>query len=702
MPNPAVNTAPPINDAPRKEFTFRGMVIGIVITLAFTAANVYFGLKAGLTFATSIPAAVISMAILRAFFKGATIQENNIVQTVASAAGTLSSIIFVLPGLIMIGWWSGKANWLDAFPYWQSFSICALGGILGVMYSIPLRRALVTNSDLPYPEGLACAEVLKVGSGELGNSAAAAAENRAGLLAVVWGSIASAAFAVIVAMRVFAGDVVQYFQVRLGGGRPGVTGYDFFLSFALFGIGHLVGLWVGIAMLVGALIGWGWGVPHFSALDTGTGVAIADLAGATWSRKVRFVGAGTIGVAAIWTLLKLVKPVASGLSSAMAASRVRAAGNAGSLPRTEQDIPIGQVGLISLACMVPIAWLLWNFATTEGASYGLGDHLWVLVGGGVVFIVLMSFFVSAVCGYMAGLIGSSNSPLSGIGIIVVICAALLLVFGVRSALPTGSQNALVAFALFVTSIVFTVAAIANNNLQDLKTGQLVDATPAKQQWALVIGVLAGAAIIPPILDLLNRAWGFTGAPGATAHALAAPQAGLISALAKGVITGDIDWSLIQIGAGIGIAAIIIDIILRRTTKSAHLAPLAIGLGIYLPTQSTLMVVVGAVVGWWFDRNADRTSKNPESTKQLGVLLASGMIVGEGLIGILVAFLVGFSEQFGFSNHDFPLSVMSDDFANKPWLLGFAPAVWVGGIAFVVAIAAMYAWITRLSRTASSA
>src|SRR5690349_14376019 len=225
----------------RKELTVRGLIIGIIITLVFTAANVYFGLKAGLTFSTSIPAAVISMAMLRGF-KDATIQENNIVQTVASAAGTLSSIIFVLPGLIMIGWWT-------EFPYWESFLVCALGGILGVMYSIPLRRALVTQSDLPYPEGVACAEVLKVGSGDQA-SAAAVEESRAGLLAVVWGSIVSGAFAIVVATRVFAGDVIKYF--RLGGG---VSGFDFFLSFALFGIGHLVGLWVGVAMLVGALIG---------------------------------------------------------------------------------------------------------------------------------------------------------------------------------------------------------------------------------------------------------------------------------------------------------------------------------------------------------------------------------------------------------------------------------------------------------------
>ncbi|HET8901452.1 MAG TPA: oligopeptide transporter, OPT family [Holophagaceae bacterium] len=664
--------------APRREFTLRGIIIGIVITVVFTAANVYFGLKAGLTFATSIPAAVISMAILR-YFKGSTMQENNIVQTVASAAGTLSSIIFVLPGLIMISWWTG-------FNYWQSFAVCALGGVLGVMYSIPLRRALVTNSDLPYPEGLACAEVLKVGAGESG---AGAEENRAGLLAVVWGAIASGAFALIVATRVFAGDVVHYFRV---GNRDnaGVTGFDFFLSPALLGIGHLIGLWVGVAMLVGAIIGWAWGVPHYSAIAAATG-SIAELAGSTWSHKVRFVGAGTIGVAAIWTLGKLVKPVVSGLMSAMAANKIRKAGQAATLPRTEQDIPIGQVGLISLVCLVPIAWLLYSFA--KEAGNGLQDHLWLLVGGGVLFVVLMSFLVSAVCGYMAGLIGSSNSPLSGIGIIVVICAALLLILGVRSHLPAGGEKALVAFALFITSIVFTVAAIANNNLQDLKTGQLVDATPSKQQWALVIGVFAGAAIIPPVLDLLNQAYGFTGAPNATAHSLAAPQAGLISALASGVIQNNIDWGLIKVGAWIGVVAIVVDEILKRTTKSVHLAPLAIGLGIYLPTQSTLMVVVGAVVGWWFDRRAEQ-AKNPESTKQLGVLLASGMIVGEGLIGVLVAALVGFSEQLGFSNHEFPLNLVSDGYAKNF-------SVWVGGLAFVAVITGLYMWVSRLSRSTAS-
>jgi putative OPT family oligopeptide transporter len=658
-----------LSERNRPELTIRGLIIGVLITLVFTAANVYFGLKAGLTFSTSIPAAVISMAILR-YFKNATVQENNIVQTVASAAGTLSSIIFVLPGLIMIGWWTG-------FPFWISFLICALGGILGVMYSIPLRRALVTNSDLPYPEGVACAEVLKIGSGDK-THAADVEHSRAGLLAVLWGSIVSAGFAIIVATQLFAADVAQTFRI---GKRGAVSGYDFLLSFALLGIGHLVGLWVGIAMLVGALIGWGWGVPHFSALAGDLTHNAAVVARTTWSTKVRFLGAGAIGVSAIWTLIKLVKPVVSGLAGAMAANRARKAGQAHTLPITERDIPIGIVGLVTLVCMLPIAWVLGYFANTSG----LGSHMITLMIGGVFYVVLMSFFVSAVCGYMAGLIGSSNSPLSGIGILVVIGAALLLVFGVKPYVSPDATKALIAFALFTTAVIFNVAAIANNNLQDLKTGQLVDATPWKQQVALIIGVLAGAVVIPPVLDLVNQAYGFVGAPGAEARPspLAAPQAGLISSLAQGVISGEIDWSLIQIGAAIGVAVIVLNETLSRTTKHMSLPPLAVGLGIYLPTQSTLMIVVGAIAGWFFDRAADRTAR-PKSTKDLGVLLASGLIVGEGILGVVISAIVVFSGK------DAPLGLVGPSFETA--------GVFIGGIAFLAIGFLLYRWILRMAST----
>src|SRR5438128_465661 len=657
----------------RAELTIRGIIIGVIITVVFTAANVYFGLKAGLTFSTSIPAAVISMAILRAF-RDATIQENNIVQTVASAAGTLSSIIFVLPGLIMIGYWTD-------FPFWTSFWICALGGILGVMYSIPLRRALVTNSDLPYPEGVACAEVLKVGSG--GDSAAAhdVEHGRAGLLAVLWGSIVSAAFALIIETQLFASDVAQNFRI----GRKGaVSGYDFSLSFLLLGIGHLVGLSVGIAMLIGALIGWGWGVPHYSALAHDFTTPMAALARNAWSAKVRYIGAGAIGISAIWTLLKLAKPLISGLASAMAASRARKAGKADTLPITERDIPIGIVGVSTLACMLPIGWLLGFF----GNQSGLGAHLPTLIIGGVVYIVLMSFFVSAVCGYMAGLIGSSNSPLSGIGILVVIGAALLLVMGVKPYVGPDAGKALIAFALFTTAVVFNVAAIANNNLQDLKTGQLVDATPWKQQVALIIGVIAGAFVIPPVLDLVNHAYGFVGAPGAELrpHPLPAPQAGLISSLAQGVIAADIDWSLIRIGGFIGIGIILLDEILAPGTTHMRVPPLAVGLGIYLPTQSTLMIVVGAIVGWFFDQRANRTPK-PEATKQLGVLLASGLIVGESIIGVVLSAIVVFSGKAA------PLALVGPGFEMA--------GIIIGGVSFAIVAFVLYRWILRMTAARSA-
>jgi putative OPT family oligopeptide transporter len=394
-----------------------------------------------------------------------------------------------------------------------------------------------------------------------------------------------------------------------------------------------------------------------------------------WSHKVRFVGAGAIGIAAIWTLIKLAAPLTSGLRSALAASRARKAGQAATLPRTERDIPIGIVGAITLVCLIPIGWLLGDFAI--GA--GLGSQVVTLIAAGIVYVAVMSLFVAAVCGYMAGLIGSSNSPLSGVGILAALIASLLLVVGVKPLLPESAGLALVAFALFITAVVFAVATIANDNLQDLKTGQLVDATPWRQQVALVVGVIAGAIVIPPVLNLLNQAYGFAGAPNATDHPLAAPQAALISALAKGVIQGDLDWNLVGAGALIGIVVIFVDEILKRNSK-AYLPPLAVGLGIYLPTSTTLMIVVGAVTGWYYNKRAERAA-DPENTRQLGVLLASGMIVGESLFGVLLSAIVVFS------GNPAPFALVGDDFETY--------GVWIGGIAFAATMIALYRWISRM-------
>jgi putative OPT family oligopeptide transporter len=655
----------------RAELTIRGLLLGAAITLVFTAANVYLGLKVGLTFASSIPAAVISMAILRGF-KNATIYENNIVQTVASAAGTLSSIIFVLPGLVMVGWWTG-------FPFWQTFGVCAVGGILGVLYTVPLRRALVSESDLPYPEGVAAAEVLIVGAGARGGapSAASIAENKAGLAAVVGGGIASAGFAALAATRLVVDEAAVYFRVG-----PAATGIGSSLSLALLGAGHLVGLSVGLAMLLGVFIAWGVATPVITALHPWTGAAM-DTAIPIWAHKVRFIGAGAIGFSAIWTLGKLALPVYRGVVSALAASRRIAAGEGDALPRTERDIPIGIVGIVFVACLIPLAALFAVFL------YGgaLGGLLVPLTIGAIVYVVIAGFLVATACGYMAGLIGSSNSPVSGLAILAVIGASLLLLALGKGAGPTVAPT-LVAFALFVTAVVLCVATIANDNLQDLKTGQLVDATPWRQQVALIVGVVMGALVIPPILDLLNHAYGFTGAPAlhgaANAQPLPAPQATLISALAKGVIEGQIDWGLIGIGALVGAAVVALDAGMRATGRIA-LPPLAVGIGIYLPAGTVVPVVIGAVLGWAYDRYVSR-GPYPEAAKRIGVLLASGLIVGESLFGVILAGVIVATSK------GTPLAVVGDGFA--------AYANVLGTIAFVVVSLSLYAWIERLSRTAA--
>ena len=479
-----------------KELTLRGIVLGAVLTVILTAANVYAGLKIGLTVATSIPAAVISMAVLRSF-KDSTIQENNIVQTIASAAGTLSAIVFVLPGLVMVGWWTG-------FPYWLSVAVIAIGGILGVMYSVPLRRALVTGTDLPYPEGLAAAEVLKVGSGIGG-----AEENRRGLLLIVWSSIASAVFYALAQTRVLTADAAK--SLTVGSGATTVSAS---LSMLLIGVGHLVGVTVGIAMLVGLIISWGFLVPHYTALAGAipVGTGLDDFVHGVFVQKVRFIGAGTIGVAAIWTLLKILGPIIAGIRSAIVANQERKAGRGDALPITERDIPIGIVAATILLLMVPIGFLLYAFASTDPIAANPG----VTIVVSIIYILIAGVVIASVCGYMAGLIGASNSPISGVGILSIVGISLLLAMLFPGATGDASK-ALVAFALFVTAVVFGVATIANNNLQDLKTGELVGATPWRQQVALILGVLFGAIVIPPVLDLLNTAFTFQGVPGREAE-----------------------------------------------------------------------------------------------------------------------------------------------------------------------------------------
>ena len=646
-----------------KELTLRGLILGALITTIFTAANVYLGLKVGLTFASSIPAAVISMAIL-SMVKDSSILENNIVQTVASAAGTLSAIIFVLPGLVIVGWWTG-------FPFWQSFLICVSGGVLGVLFTIPLRRALVTNSDLPYPEGVAAAEVLKVGSGARGETKDESGEAREGLIAVIFGSVASAGLAILTGTRIAAASISGFFRL----GATASSGYDVAFSLALVGAGHLVGLSVGMAMLTGLIIAWAIAVPILTSMQPADeGVALAAHTLGIWRTQVRFIGAGAIGIAAIYTLARLAKPVVGGLVSTLASSRATER-------EDDRDRDLSGTWIIGLtiACLVITGWLAFTFAR----STVLAPNAITLTLIAIPFVLIGGFLIAGVCGYMAGLIGASNSPISGVGILsIVVCASLLIM----AVAPTETtQPALVAFALFITAIVFACATISNDNLQDLKTGQLVGASPMRQQIALIVGVAAGASVIPFVLNLLATAYGFAGAPNVNVVAenpLPAPQATLISALAQGVIGGNLEWNMIGIGALVGVGLILLDTILGAA-KKLRIPPLAVGIGIYLPMSATFAVVVGAVLSEWYSRRARRTP-NPDRAERLGTLVASGLIVGESLWGVINAGLI-----VGLSN-DAPIGLVPAD---------FAPGPWVGVIAFVGLIILLYSWMLRRSRVA---
>jgi uncharacterized oligopeptide transporter (OPT) family protein len=613
------------------ELTVRAVLLGGAITLLFTAANVYMGLRVGLTFATSIPAAVISMAVLR-YFATSNILENNIVQTVASAAGTLAAICFILPGLVMVGWWQG-------FPFWTTAFVCALGGLLGVMFSIPLRRALVADSPLPYPEGRAAAEVLKVGEA----SRAGDPESKAGLAIMATSTLVSAAFAALVYMRLAVAEAARFFKV--GASATGVAGG---LSFALLGAGHLVGLSVGLAMFAGSSSA---GVsPSHGLRRSRRRPAASRISPSPSGDPGALHRCGRDRSRRHLDVAEDPGTHPEGYRHRHAASRERRRGGQG-LVREDRDIPMGIVALVSGAALIPIAFLLAQFI-----SGGPLERLSVpLIGLTLVFILLAGAFIASVCGYMAGLIGASNSPISGVGILAIISAALLLAIFFAPGLGEGGEAALIAYALFTTAIVFGIATISNDNLQDLKTGQLVGATPWRQQVALVFGVLFGSAVIPPVLDLLNTAYGFAGAPGAGANALPAPQAALVSALATGVLGGDLDWSLIGIGAALGAAIVIADEVLSRTGR-LRLHPLGVGIGIYLPMATTMTVVAGAVVGFLYDRRAERRARDPDKAKRMGVLAATGMIVGESLFNVAYAALV-----VG-SGRDEPIALVGDAFA----------------------------------------
>lgn len=660
--------------SPLREFTLRGLLLGALITVVFTASNVYLGLKVGLTFASSIPAAVLSMALLHRL-AGANILENNIVQTQASAAGTLSSVIFILPGLLMVGHWSG-------FPFWQTAIVCAAGGVLGVLYTIPLRRVMVVQSTLPYPEGVAAAEVLRAGHHSDGSHDGTGGN---GLRDLLGGGLVAAAFALASSGFKWLSDG---FNLWFSGG-PAVfriaTGY----SPALIAAGYLMGAAGGIAILLGVVICWGVVVPWLTSQQTlAAGQTIAQLGSAQWATQARFMGAGVIGVAAVWTVLSLLQPIVQGLRQSMRDRRAAAASHVdGELPQTDRDLGVPWIAAIAAVVFVVVLLLIHHFLAVAAPTMGTAS-IWWFSAMCTLFAFVFGFLIAAACGYMAGLVGSSSSPISGIGIIAVILVSVLILV-MRRLLPdaigeTQTQLA-IALALFTTAVVIAVAAISNDNLQDLKTGYLVGATPWRQQVALIVGCVVGALVIPPVLELLYRAYGFLGAlPRADmdpAKALAAPQATLLTAVATGIFKGTLNWTMLLIGVAVGAVVIGIDLLLRRRTRTGCLPPLAVGLGIYLPPTIGVTLFLGAMLGHVINGVLERRLQGQpaarlETAKRHGVLLVSGLMVGESLFGIVMAAIIGFTEN------DTAIALVGK---------GFEPtAQWLGLLAFV----ALGLWVYR--------
>ncbi|HEY9317238.1 MAG TPA: oligopeptide transporter, OPT family [Achromobacter sp.] len=661
------------------ELTFRGVLLGALITVIFTASNVFLGLKVGLTFSSAIPAAVISMSVLR-LFKDANILENNMVQTQASAAGTLSSIIFILPALVMMGHWQG-------FPFWQTLGICAAGGMLGVMFTIPLRHVMVVQSDLPYPEGVAAAEILRVGSAERAQDAAGDAGQASGrpgakpaatgMGDIVTGGVVAAVVSFAASgLRVLGDSVSGWFA--MGGA---VFRLPMGFSLALLGAGYLIGIVAGLAMLTGLIISWGIAVPVLTAMgDIPAGQTLAKYATGLWSSQVRFIGAGVIGVGAIWTLATLFMPMARGVKASFSALTKAGAARAGQAPRTERDLSAGWISIVTLILVAILVITFQVFLSDAPLSAGA---IWKLVAYAVLFAFVFGFLVAAACGYMAGLVGSSTSPISGVGIVAIVLVSLLMLAlgGELLGVQNGVQMA-IALSIFSTSAVVAVASISNDNLQDLKTGWLVGATPWRQQVALLIGCVVGAAVISPVLELLYNAYGFADAMPREgmdpAQALSAPQATLMLAIARGIFTHQLNWTMILIGMAVGVGLIVVDEILKRTCRVARIPVLAVGIGIYLPPTVAAPIVAGAMLAWLLERALRRRAsaagkpyeQYADAANRRGVLIASGLIVGESLVGVLMAAIIGAAGT------DAPLAIAGEGFASIASYLGLAVFVMV--------------------------
>ena len=631
------------------EITVKAVVLGVVLSVVLAGANAYLGLFAGMTISASIPAAVVSMGVLR-LFRRSNILENNIVQTAASAGESLAAgVIFTLPALIILDYWT-KFDFL-----WVTI-IAGFGGLLGVLFTIPLRRALIVEMKLKFPEGIATAEVLK--SGERGG-----ADVKYIAQAAVVGGLFKLGAA---GLRIWA-EVIE--TARSVGGSIAYFGSN--LSPALLSVGYIVGLNIAVLVFLGGALNWcaaapiiasqyewpvyelknevgdpdGWNVfaKEYKAIDPetpgeqkaeleannasvkaklGKPVEAKEYAWRIWSERTRYIGVGGMLIGGLWTIVKLRTSIFSGIRSGLRAYR-HAKGGAVEIPRTEKDVPMKWILVLIVASVVPLLILYQVFVERVAVSAAMA-----------VTMLLTGFLFSAVAGYMAGLVGSSNNPISGVTIATVLVSALLLLF----LMGRGAENGPAA-AIIIGSVVCCAAAIAGDNMQDLKAGYIVQATPWKQQVMQMVGTVSAALVMAPILMLLLNAYGFRGHASAKANPLAAPQANLMASVSQGVFRGDLPWLFVWVGVALAVGVIILDEYLVRRGSSFRTPVLAVAIGIYLPLELEVPIFAGGIIHYVVTKLHQKrnTPKDAaETAKRHGLLFASGLITGEALLGILLA------------------------------------------------------------------
>jgi len=607
------------NAKPLPEITIKALLLGIILSMILAGANAYLGLFAGMTVSASIPAAVISMGVL-SLFKKSNILENNIVQTAASAGESLAAgVIFTIPALVLMGYW-------EAFDYVEVAKIAAIGGVIGVLFTIPLRRALIVTAKLQYPEGIATAEILKAGEDARNKENTDAA---GGLKTIAISGLAGGL------MKICQQGFTMWTAAKEGAITFGnsIFGLGTDLSPALIAVGFIVGRNIGILVVAGGLISWVVAIPIYSAVNGFEGSAL-DAAYDIWNAKIRYMGVGAMVVGGIWSLIKLFKPLIIGIKASLDA--VKHANSGGDVPREEKDIPITYVGLVLLFMLIPVFLLYIGILKTIGIAVLL-----------TIVMAIFGFFFSAIAAYMAGVVGSSNNPISGVTIATILFSSLLLL-----ALLGADSGVGAAGAIMVGAIVCCAAAIGGDNMQDLKTGYIVGATPWKQQVMQIVGTISAAIVLGLVLDILHSAY-VIGSP-----TLSAPQATLMKSVADGVFSGNLPWNFIYIGAFVAVLIILMDIIQEKRSSDFRIPVLAVAVGIYLPIELTVPIFIGGMIN-----DFGKQTGGSKASEKKGLLLASGLITGEALMGILVAI---------------PIFITG----NKDWWPAIQGFDWLGPVAFL--------------------